>query len=53
MISSLNKKKDHDNKSDKETAEEITDSIHQDVLNKSDADEITTDEELSEDDYDN
>ena len=27
MISSLNKKKDHDNKSDEETAEEITDSI--------------------------
>ena len=53
IISSLNKKKDHGNKSDKETAEEITDSIYQDILNKSDADEITTDEELSEDDYDN
>ena len=53
MISSLNRKKYHDNKSDEETAEEITDSIYQDISNESDADEINTDEELSEDDYDN
>ena len=53
MISSLNRKKYHDNKSDEETAEEITDSIYQDISNESDADEINTDKELSEDDYDN
>ena len=49
----LNKKKDHDNKSDEETAEEITDNICQDILNESDADETYMDKELSEDDYDN
>ena len=35
MISSLNKKKDHDNKNDEETAQTITDSIYQDILNES------------------
>ena len=35
MISSLNKKKVHDNENDKEIAQEITDSIYQDILNKS------------------
>ena len=53
MISPLNKKKDHDNKTDEETTEEITDSIYQDIVNEFDADEINTDEELSEDDFDN
>ena len=43
MISSLNKKKDHDNESDEEIVEEITDSICQDILNESDADETNTD----------
>ena len=42
MISSLNKKKDHDNESDEEIVEEITDSICQDILNESDADETNT-----------
>ena len=51
MISSLNKKKDHDNESDEEIVEEITDSICQDILNESDADETNTDKQLWEDDY--
>ena len=53
LISPLNKKKDHDNKTDEETTEEITDSIYQDIVNEFDADEINTDAKLSEDDFDN
>ena len=53
LISPLNKKKDHDNKTDEETTEEITDSIYQDIVNEFDADEINTEAELSEDDFDN